>query len=132
MMIVSRFAFAAKTATQGLRFLCALASVQFAADVAVAETLGQVTAVDARRQAIEIAGELLTVKAGLELRDATDANGGGADETMPFQALSAGDYVLFEREGQVLTRLRRVAPSDIDVPPASPVPLRAPKPGDPR
>ena len=108
-----------------------LASVQFAPGAVVAETLGQVTAVDAELQVIEIGGEVLTVKANLEVIDAADGNGGEASATMPWQALSAGDYVLFERDGAVLTGVQRVSPDSIDAPPASPAPLRAPRAGNP-
>ena len=128
---VSKLRVAARKSGFCRAWLLVLASVQFAPGAVVAETLGQVTAVDAELQVIEIGGEVLTVKANLEVIDAADGNDGEAGATMPWHALSAGDYVLFERDGTVLTGVQRVSPDSIDAPPVSSTTLRVLRAGNP-
>jgi hypothetical protein len=76
--------------------------------------VGQITGIERNPNVIYISGERLAVTAESRLFESLGKR--EDEQVITWQALTVGDYVLFERDGAVLKRLKRVSSDDIDLP----------------
>ena len=90
-----------------------------ATPASIAETLGQVTAVERNPNAVVIGGERFRVSAATRLFEVTESS--GEETVITWQSISVGDFVLYEANGAVLKTLQRMNPAAIDAAPPSPL-----------
>jgi hypothetical protein len=102
--------------------LLALTIGPLAVNPAAAATVSRITAVERDRNVITVGTEQLRLTAESRLSEVGEAMDRPA--VITYQSLSVGDYVIVERDGDVIKSLQRVDPASIDLPAAIPLPVQ--------
>ena len=105
-----------------LLVLVALALFASLASTAVAGTLGRIDAIERNPNIVIVNGEALRLTAESRLYGSDPAL--EQPTIITFRSLSAGDYVVVERDGSVIKTLQRIDAQSIDAPASAPVPIR--------
>lgn len=99
-----------------------LTAVAIAPTGSIAGTLGRVGAIERNPNALIIDGRKYRVAAESTLTAAE--KDGSAAAVITMRSIRVGDYVVYESDDSVIKSLQRVSPSNIDMPPAVPLPLQ--------